>query len=270
MSRTITDLADIGLDELNRTAALQTRVDRKYLATPAEVRTFLGALPADSRVLTIAGIREFRYVSVYFDTPGQDSYLASARGRRRRWKIRERDYLDSGMRWLEVKTCRGDRTVKQRLQIDVAERGRWSAGDRHEMHRALSVCGMPSVPLDALAPRLNTSYLRTTLVEPGSGTRVTLDRRLIWTSADDVRAVRLGELTVVETKSAGMAPGRVDHLLWSIGVRPHRFSKFATGLAILEPGLPHNRWHSTIGHLRSRLREGRPETAAATMRSESS
>ncbi|MDN5962574.1 MAG: hypothetical protein L0H80_07000, partial [Propionibacterium sp.] len=84
MSRTITDLADIGLDELNRTAALQTRVDRKYLATPAEVRTFLGALPADSRVLTIAGIREFRYVSVYFDTRGQDSYLASARGRRRR------------------------------------------------------------------------------------------------------------------------------------------------------------------------------------------
>lgn len=238
MSRTITDLADIGLDELNRTAALQTRVDRKYLATPAEVRTFLVLLPADSRVLTIAGIREFRYVSVYFDTPGQDSYLASARGRRRRWKIRERDYLDSGMRWLEVKTCRGERTVKQRLQIDVAERGRWSAGDRHEMHRALSVCGMPSVPLDALAPRLNTSYLRTTLVEPGSGTRVTLDRRLIWTSADDVRAVRLGELTVVETKSAGMAPGRVDHLLWSIGVRPHRFSKFATGLAILGRAAP--------------------------------
>ena len=59
----------------------------------------------DVRVLEIDGPRAAsRYRSVYFDTPDLDSYLAAARRRRRRFKIRIRSYLDSGRHFLEVKT----------------------------------------------------------------------------------------------------------------------------------------------------------------------
>ena len=49
---------------------------------------------------------------------------------------------------------------------------------------------------------------------------------------------------VVETKSAAASP--MDRLLWSRGVRPTRISKYATGLAALDPALPHNRWSRTL------------------------
>ena len=53
------------------------------------------------------------------------------------------------------------------------------------------------------------------------------------------------DLVVVETKSAGSASA-MDRLLWSHGVRPTRISKYATGLAALDPDLPHNRWSRTL------------------------
>ena len=55
-------------------------------------------------------------------------------------------------------------------------------------------------------------------------------------------------LAVVETK-AGATPSAVDRLLWAAGHRPVRLSKFATGLALLHPDLPANRWHRTLRRL---------------------
>jgi hypothetical protein len=50
---------------------------------------------------------------------------------------------------------------------------------------------------------------------------------------------------IMETKS-GSAAGPLDRHLWAHGVRPCRISKFATGLAALNPQLPANRWHRTL------------------------
>ena len=103
--RTIgSDLAPIGLAELVERAALQTRVDRKYVVPLAAVGALLTALGSRARILEIDGQRSFRYESVYFDTPELTSYLLTARRRRRRFKVRTRTYVDSSECWLEVKT----------------------------------------------------------------------------------------------------------------------------------------------------------------------
>jgi hypothetical protein len=64
---------------------------------------------------------------------------------------------------------------------------------------------------------------------------------------------------VIETKSPPGAAGPLDRRLWSLGHRPVRISKYGTGLALLTPDLPGNRWHRVTsrhlaGHLT--LREG--------------
>ena len=53
---------------------------------------------------------------------------------------------------------------------------------------------------------------------------------------------------IVETKS-GSRPSRVDRLLWRHGHRPTRVSKFATGMAVLDPRLPANRWSAALRRL---------------------
>ncbi|MET4059356.1 hypothetical protein ABIB35_000887 [Arthrobacter sp. UYP6] len=237
-------LPAVGLEELNSAAALQTRVDRKYLVDAALAERILATLPVQALVLDMEGQRSFTYDSVYFDTPGLDSYLLAAHGRRRRYKIRTRTYVDSALSFLEVKT-EGARaaTVKERIPYGLEDRTRITADGRDYIAQTLAAVG--SLPdLDALDPVLETGYARTTLYLPGSGSRATIDSDVTF-SLPGNSGWTLDRKVVVETKS-GSTAGALDRHLWEHGVRPSRISKFATGLAALRPGLPANRWHRTL------------------------
>ncbi|NNE96078.1 MAG: VTC domain-containing protein, partial [Acidimicrobiales bacterium] len=94
----------VGLDELNSIASLQTRVDRKYVICRSDLGELTLQIGSVARVLEIDGRRQFGYWSTYYDTPDLDSYLAAARKRPRRWKVRVRSYLDSDLHYVEVKT----------------------------------------------------------------------------------------------------------------------------------------------------------------------
>lgn len=115
--------AAIGLAELLELAALQTRIDRKYVLSRADAERVLAPLDPKTRVLEIDGARGSLYESVYFDTDDLLSYRMAALGRRRRFKLRTRSYLDTGDAYLELKT-KGARsaTVKERLEYDIRNR----------------------------------------------------------------------------------------------------------------------------------------------------
>ncbi|WP_307806911.1 polyphosphate polymerase domain-containing protein [Naasia sp. SYSU D00057] len=237
-------MAAISLDELVAQAALQTRVDRKYLLPRAELEDLLAGLPADALVLDEDGLRSFDYESVYFDTPDLDSYLAAARKRRRRYKIRTRCYLDSGDCFLEVKT-RGGRsvTVKDRVPYDAEARDELTAEGLEHTDTILAEAGIdrPDAPLE---PTLVTRYARSTVFLPAAGARATVDRDLEWiTPAGTV--LRTPELAIVESKS-GSAPSPMDRLLWRHGHRPDGISKYGVGLAALRPDLPANKWSRVL------------------------
>lgn len=232
-------LRPVGLDELVERAELLTRLDRKYMLPLTDLPYVVGGLDEDVRVLEVNGERLFAYRSVYFDTPDMVGYLGAARRRRRRFKLRIRTYLASGQHFLEVKT-RGPRgtTVKQRVPYD-GEPGRLTPEARAYADGVLCEAGIDSRGL-RLMPALTTCYLRTTLLLPGSGSRVTVDTGLTWTLPDGT-GLRTPERAVVETK-AGRAGCGADRLLWSLGHRPCPLSKYGTGLAALRPELPANRW----------------------------
>ncbi|MEV6300500.1 polyphosphate polymerase domain-containing protein [Actinoplanes sp. NPDC051861] len=229
----------ISLEELVGQAELLTRLDRKYLIPAARLPDVLDRLPADVRMLEIGGERAFAYRSVYFDTAGLDSYLAAARRRRRRFKVRIRTYLDSGLDFLEVKTraARG-MTVKDRIPYagDYASLGP-HAGP------VLAGSGIPACDAE-FRPVLATYYRRSTFFVPGTGSRVTVDSDLAWMLPDG-STVLMPDSVIVETKSA-RAASDVDRLLWSLHLRPCSISKYATGLAALRPDLPANRWHPVL------------------------
>ncbi|MDJ0459511.1 polyphosphate polymerase domain-containing protein [Arthrobacter sp. NQ7] len=237
-------LPPVSLAELNAEAALQTRVDRKYIVPLELAGQLLASAGTEMRVLDMEGARSFAYDSVYFDTPELDSYLLAAHGRRRRYKIRTRTYVDSAASFLEVKT-EGSReaTVKERIPYLPGDRSRLTPEGMAYVRGTLTASGtaVPERPLD---PVLETRYRRTTLYLPDSGSRATIDTDVTWQRPGH-RPWILHGAVILETKS-GSTAGPLDRHLWAAGVRPTRISKFATGMAALRPGLPANRWHRTL------------------------
>ncbi|MFJ2618068.1 polyphosphate polymerase domain-containing protein [Glutamicibacter sp. NPDC087344] len=241
-------LPSISLEELNESAALQTRVDRKYILSADQAQVLLPQLASGAQVLQIDELRSFNYSSVYFDTPELTSYHLAAHPRRRRFKIRTRSYLDTGACFLEVKTEGArEQTVKERIEHNLGERSTLNA-ESHDYVEQTLAHELGDCPIDVteLAPVLESSYRRTTLYRAETNSRVTVDENLVWADPRSGSLLHCNEV-VLETKSA-LNAGEVDRLLWRHNVRPSRISKFATGLSLLQTHLPANRWHRTTKH----------------------
>ena len=239
MITTLDDFPTIDLEQLNAEAELLRRVDRKYLIHEEDILRFLEALPEGTRALELDREREFSYLSTYFDTPGLDSYLATAHRRPRRGKVRMRTYESSGDSYLEVKVRSKPWTVKERIPWE-------DELDRDFVDDSLARGRV--VLAGELQPQLTVGYRRSTLVLPDSSARVTIDSRLRFELADGSAGLELQDVWIVETKTS-QHPSAADKLLWQIGCRPVSVSKYATGLALLRPELPSNRWHRLINKI---------------------
>ena len=207
--------------------------------------------------------------------------MLAARKRRRRFKVRTRTYLDTGLCFLEVKT-RGARgtTVKRRMSYHPDDASRLTGPGRSFVAVCLASTGItgPAAAREiaaALRPVLATTYERTTLHLPDAEARATIDTALTWrrltpgartrttaagagapqalrpahltAAIDDGEPVAVADIAVVETKNPA-TPSPADRALWDAGHRPTRISKYATGMALLHPELPANRWYRTLTH----------------------
>lgn len=237
-------LTPVSLEDIVEQAELLIRVDRKYLMARADAEMLVATVPANSQVLEIAGQRQFGYRSLYFDTARLDAYRGTAQRRRRRFKVRTRRY-DTGAEFLEVKTRQASATVKHRIPSPASGLDLGVAGTVY-VERQLAAAGVELTT--ALVATLWTSYTRSTLLLPADSARITIDTGLCWSSPHHDDRLLVGEVAIVETKSAGQASS-ADRLLWSLGHRPVSISKYGTGLAALHPGLPSNRWHRLLGNL---------------------
>ena len=245
LERIAVQLPIIRLEELLEVAALLHRTDRKYIVSEAQLSQLVLALDGDVRVLEVEGRRSSHYESIYFDTPDRDSFRASAHRRRRRFKVRTRTYLDSQQSYLEVKVRDARRrTEKLRVPYAFLDRARLTAVAREFVSDVFAQYGLPADVVAALQPSLHTTFQRSTLFIPSAGCRMTVDTELA-VAFPNSDVLTIPELMILETKSDA-GDRRVDRLLWRMGVRPQKLSKFAIGSALLDPSLPDNKWSRTI------------------------
>ena len=237
----------ITLAELNSEASLLTRMDRKYLVPPGDTQHVIDYLAPRAQVLQIDGLRHFRYASTYFDTPGLDAFFLAARKRRRRYKIRTRTYLDSGLCFLEVKT-NGSReaTVKDRFKYDPDDADRVTPDGRLFVIERLvesGTCAPDEARMiaDALVPVMDSTYSRTTLHLPYDEARATFDTQLTWDlfGPDGKRleqGVSVDHLNVVETKNPSTAsPNGPPPVASGAPAGPHLEVRHRHGAAVREP-----------------------------------
>ena len=236
----VRDFTPISLDELEATAALRTRVDRKYVVERPVLAAALRALVRSHRVLEIGGRRHFRYDSVYFDSPELWAFHAHLQRRRRRYKVRSRHYVDTGLRTFEVKLeGRRGETVKHRMPYDAGDLRHVTPEARRFLAERLAEA-YPRMEVPELAPTLRTSYHRVTLA--AGVERLTCDFGVRFGAGDDLPGLD-DRFVIVESKcEKGL--GVADRELRRLGARPVACSKYCVGVGLLREDVRVNelRW----------------------------
>jgi hypothetical protein len=229
----LASMRPVSLPELNAAAALLHRVDRKYLVPLGDARTLVERLAASHRVLEIEGRRSTSYRSTYLDTVDLRSCRDHVQGRRLRWKVRSRLYVEDSVCRFEVKVKNGRaETIKHGLVVERLGYGRY--GDQERLFTA-SVLG--DVP--PLYPNLEVRYERATLAHLEGAARVTIDLGVTGTVFPGTPCrLRQGtvafsdDVTIVETKGTSTL-STADRVLRELGHRPRALSKYATSVSLL-------------------------------------
>ena len=92
----------ISLDETNRLAKMLSRTENKYILSYEQFAALLVLIREDYAVLDIEGRNEFQYSSCYYDD-NFSCYKEHHQSRRQRFKVRTREYVNSGMTFFEIK-----------------------------------------------------------------------------------------------------------------------------------------------------------------------
>jgi hypothetical protein len=227
--------APITLVDLNLAAALQRRIDHKYIVHASRFAEIARALEPTHRVLEIEGRRTFRYWTMYFDSESLSSYRGHIQRRRRRFKCRCRHYVDSGRFTFEVK-LKGHRgtTVKKQMGYAAEDARAVTAEARAFVGETLREAYGYDLD-EPLLPVLSTEYSRTTLASREDGERVTCDFDLRFSTPAGDRFQIRPEFLIVESKSLHGA-GVADRVLRAEGSRPTPMSKYVLGITLTESG----------------------------------
>lgn len=230
----LNQFSPISLEELGK-ASLMDRKETKYIFRGDQVLGFLTNLERNYRVLEITGQRICSYRTEYFDTSDFHFFQQHQNGSGRRWKIRQRTYLDSKANFLEVKyKDNRKRTRKSRIQTEH------NLDHFHAKEYSFLAANAPR-SLEELDPKLEVRYARTTFVKNDGQERVTLDSQLIYSNG--IRRRDLEGLMIAEIKQALYNPNSPFMIQMKRGgVRPSPFSKYCIGISLLYPEIKHNRF----------------------------
>jgi len=208
--------------------AFLNRLDTKFIFTLRKLPQIFNSLDGNYFVLDIKGIRVFNYSTVYYDTPDLTMFLNHIRGKRNRYKVRQRNYETTHDSFLEVKFKRNNGfTFKWRIP------GKKPGSEFPELDRQFLIKHIPYSPND-LIPVLKTSFNRITLTDKHFSQRVTIDRDIHFSSLQNGGSTKsYADLGVIEIKSERTkATNGLQTKLREIGIRPGGFSKYCIGTAL--------------------------------------
>lgn len=236
------DVPDFPPEEL-ATRALLRRIDTKFLCATSKLSDLIPALGGEYGLLRAGGHSVARYSTLYFDTADRRFYHQHRRGRRDRFKVRIRHYLDRALSMLEIKRKSNHGvTSKSRRPHEFAD---------HELSlddRAFLARRMPC-KTDNVEPQIWTDFRRITLVGLATEERLTIDFGLEFV-AGRMRHPLPG-LAIVEVKQPHFQPRSTAMLaLRGLGTRRSRMSKYCIGQATLSPELRQNRFRRTLRKVR--------------------
>lgn len=217
----------LSLSYLQDKAPLLNRKDRKFIIPIAIFDKILIDCLAEYQILKINTDLLFRYRTNYYDTRELKLYFDHHKGKGNRYKIREREYVQSGLKYFEIK-CKTskDYTIKHRME----------AGNRMEAKEFIQ--NHTGILESDLHNTLNLEYSRITLLHKIKKEKVTLDLNLNFHGKH--HSISFDNIVIAEVKIEQFATTEFGNIMKKYKIRPSSLSKYCLGLLSLNPKLKRN------------------------------
>ncbi|WP_196139380.1 polyphosphate polymerase domain-containing protein [Aliikangiella sp. G2MR2-5] len=212
------------LDELKNTT-LMNRVDTKFLLPRTYLRELLDKLQPFYSCLEIDSENIFTYRNQYFDTANLLFYTQHHNGKTNRYKVRQRHYIDTNSRFIEVKHKNNKkRTIKSRVRLSGLNTGKAEQLVQQKVGFSLSDLHVTQVG----------GYQRIALANKEYRERLTLDINLWYQSPENGSLVELPDIFIAELKQHKINKhSPFFQIMSSSHFHPLRFSKYCIGCALL-------------------------------------
>lgn len=243
---------EISLAETNESARMLERIDNKYIMSKSTLLAVLEDLRDEFKILRIEDRAIFSYKSCYYDDNGR-CFREHQQGKRQRFKVRTRLYVESDRAYFEVKLKgKRGRTEKSRKKCDRLDDFA-VADEQHLMLRNLYEEAYGKEFLYRMAPALFVTYKRFTLVSASGGERLTVDFHLGFETPSGKTAQIGDDFIIVETKSAN-GRGKSDRVLKRNRIRQaERCSKYCIGMVLAGEVQKYNKFRAIVKTIRSRM-----------------
>lgn len=217
--------------------SLMKRQDTKYLVDFDTLVELLSELHINYKSLEIKSSKIAKYNTVYLDTKEHKFYLDHHNGRSNRYKLRIRNYVDSGIFFLETK-LKNNKGVTDKNRISVND---FDVLNKEDYLNFLK----PQKLTKDYIPILENSFHRITLVNTKLKERITIDLNLAFDY--EGKMTSLDKIVIIEVKQERFNPNSpIVGLLKSKGFRPASMSKYCVGLALLNRGIKKNTFKKTL------------------------
>jgi hypothetical protein len=234
----------ITLEQMDEVSFLK-RTETKYVFHRSRLEDLLNEMHSLFSLLIIndSGIQDYK--TVYFDTPNFDMFQQHHNGVRDRFKIRARQYINSNLFFLEVKTKNNKGvTSKKRLKTN-------SLDIDIQQNKSGFLDGKTPFSNSELKESIKIQFSRITLVNEKTPERITIDWNLSYINPKTGKELEQPNVCILEIKRSRNTKNReLDSVLKKLKIYPMKFSKYCMGISQLELSLKTNRFKPWIHRLR--------------------
>jgi hypothetical protein len=237
IEKVIDQFTSTSLKEMDNVKLLN-RIDTKFVCSIYKLIEILNDLSTHYNVLEINNQRIMSYRTKYYDTASFRMFHEHQNGKLNRYKVREREYVNSDLNFLEIKFKNNkSRTLKSRIvKPENLNPFNNSEIDFLDLKSPYSS--------EELEVKLYNTFQRITLCN--NVERVTIDFELKFTSKDGSIGI-LPSLAIIEVKQDKYSvKSEVIKILKNHKIRPNSFSKYCIGTTMVYSHLKTNRFKSKL------------------------
>ena len=213
---------------------LMSRTDTKFVFNLSRLSEFLEKLSPFYKVLLIDGNLIHDYKSLYFDTEDRKFYIEHHNRRVNRNKVRFREYVGSGLTFLEIKLKNNKgKTIKKRIKVNSISEEITEQQQKY-IHKIIGY------PIEVSAKQW-INFSRVTFVHKTQKERLTMDVNLTFNNKKDEGDLK--NIVIAEVKQERMSRSSdFMRVAKEMSILPMRLSKYCMSTLSLNPKLKKNRF----------------------------
>ena len=233
----LSNFDSVSLNDLS-SVRLMDRIDTKFVFQKQKILDLFLALQPFYDVLEVNEQKIQRYRSLYYDTDDRFFFNQHHNNRVNRNKVRFREYVDSGLVFLEIKLKNNKgKTMKKRVEVDVVP----NVLSLEQKKYINNITGQDLI----LKPKQWINFSRITFADKLKTERLTIDLDLNFSNEE--KSGSFGNIVVAEVKKERVAQSsKFKVIAKEHRILPVRLSKYCMSTIDLDKDVKYNRFKEKL------------------------